>query len=139
MRRLKLTVAVVLGCVSMALMPTAALALSPVTNDCRANNGLKGHYSVQQLQRALRTMPSSIAEYSNCQQIITDQLNNQLAAKPHRGGQGSDDSSGGGSSSSGLIILVIVVVVLIVTGGGFLYSRRRMGDGDSEDPPPPGA
>jgi predicted PurR-regulated permease PerM len=134
MRRLQLTCAALLGCAVLALLPTCALAASPAVRDCQAHNGLRGHYTDTQLQQALKSISPTIAEYSNCQQIIQDQLNTQLSQRLHGGGSGTG-SSGGGSSVA-VPIIVVVVVVLIVAGGGFLYWRRRTGGEGSDDPPP---
>ncbi len=128
----------------MALMPASALAISPVVQDCdrSTTNSLTGHYTVAQLQQALKTMPTTIAEYSNCEQVINAQLRRQLASHPRGPGRKQGSTSSGGLSSIGsgslLPVALIVVVVLIVTGGGFLYARRRGGGGAPEASPPPG-
>jgi hypothetical protein len=136
MRRLRLTAAAVIGCATLALAPASALALSPVTGDCETHGHLTKHYSTTQLQHALKTMPTTIAEYGNCQQIIQTQLDTELGKHVKING---GPASGGGSSSTVLIIVIAAVVVLICAGGGLLFWRRRTGGEDSADPPPPSA
>jgi hypothetical protein len=141
MRRLRLTAAAVIGCATLALAPASALALSPVTGDCETHGHLTKHYSATQLQHALKTMPTTIAEYGNCQQIIQTQLDTELGKhiKLNGGHASRGGSSSGGSSSTVLIIVIAAVVVLICAGGGLLFWRRRTGGEDSADPPPPSA
>jgi hypothetical protein len=139
MRRFRLIGAALLGSAVLAFAPAAAVAaISPVVSDCQKHNGLEGHYTTRQLQAALKSMPPTIAEYSNCQQVIMDQLHRQLGTSLKGGGSKPGASSSGGSSST-LVIVIVVVVVLIVAGGGFLFWQRRAGGGDSEEPPPPSA
>jgi hypothetical protein len=131
MRRLRLTAAALVGCATLALAPASALALSPVTQDCHANGELIGHYTISQLQLALKTMPTTIAEYSNCPLIIQDQISKQQ--DKHVKLKGADVGAG---LSSTLFAVIVVVVVLICAGGGFLYSRRRSGGEGPAGPPP---
>jgi hypothetical protein len=113
-----------------ALLPAAASAgLNPVVGDCYAHTRLTKHYTTQQLQQALNNIPPDIAEYSNCPDVIREQLDQQLGGSGHGG-------SGGGGGSSFLPVWLIVLIVLIVLGGGgaTIAARRRGGGGDQ--PPP---
>jgi hypothetical protein len=131
MRRLRLIAAALVGCATLALAPASASALSPVTYNCNTYGRLTRHYTVAELQHALKTMPVTEAEYNACPQIILSQLNVQL--KKHVKLKG--DPVGGGLSST-LVVVIIVVVVLICAGGGFLFSVRRTGGEGPEGPPP---
>jgi hypothetical protein len=118
---------------ALALLPSQALALSPVIADCNAHTKLTRSYTVSQLRNALATMPADIKEYTSCYQIIEYQLYHQLG----RPVPGSAGSSSGGSGISAPILIVIIVV--IVAGGGLAYAAWRRGaggeGGDGEGPP----
>jgi TolA-binding protein len=132
MRRIRLTVAAALGCAALALTPATALATEPPLQNCENSptNSLSHQYTVQQLQHALQTMPTTIAQYSNCEQVIQNQLDRQLSAQHHhQGGKGTNPTSVGADSA--WPIVAVVVVVVIVAGGGFLFWRRRAGGGES--------
>lgn len=112
---------------ALALLPSQALAISPVTADCNTHTRLTKHYSVDALRNALATMPADVKEYTSCYQIIEDQLYHQLG-KPVPGSAGS---SSGGSGISAPILIVIIVVLLV--GGALAYAAwRRGGEGDGE-------
>ncbi len=116
------------------LVPSQALALSPVITDCNTHNALTHHYSVSQLRHALATMPADVKEYTACYQIIDDQLFRQLGRRVPGSGSGS---SGGGSFVSTPILIAVIVVILL--GGGLAYAAWRRGEerGEPSDPDDP--
>jgi hypothetical protein len=114
---------------ALTLLPSRALAISPVIADCNTHTKLTQHYTVSQLRNALATMPADVKEYTSCYQIIQDQLYHQLG-KPVPGSAGS---SGGGSGISAPILIVIIAI--IVVGGGLAYAAWRRGAGGGEEPP----
>lgn len=119
---------------ALALLPSQALAVSPVIADCNAHTKLTRHYSVSQLRNALATMPADVKEYTSCYQTIQTQLYHQLGKKA----PGSAGSSSGGSGISAPVLIVIIVV--IVVGGGLAYAAWRRGDGgDGGGQGPPAA
>lgn len=123
-----LTVALTLA--ACALLPAAAFAgLNPVVGDCYTHTHLTKHYTTQQLQQALNNIPPDIAEYSNCPDVIREQLDQQL------GGGGHGGSGGGGGSSFLPVWLIILIVVIVLGGGGATIAARRRGGGDDEPPP----
>ncbi|MBJ7348339.1 MAG: hypothetical protein JHC87_07195 [Thermoleophilaceae bacterium] len=68
--RIRLSALCVALCVTL-LLPTASFgSAAEVIKDCNANNGLSRKYSSTDLQRALKTIPSDVAEYSDCTSII---------------------------------------------------------------------
>lgn len=120
---------------ALALLPSQALAISPVITDCNAHTKLTKHYTVSQLRNALATMPADVKEYTSCYQTIEDQLYHQLGKTV----PGSAGSSSGGSGISAPILIVIIVI--IVAGGGLAYAAWRRGAGGGEeggDEPPSG-
>ncbi len=119
---------------ALAILPSQALAISPVIADCNAHTKLTKHYTESQLRTALATMPADVKEYTSCYQTIQDQLYHQLG-KPVPGSAGS---SSGGSGISAPILIVIIVI--IVVGGGLAYAawRRGAGGGDDGGEPPSG-
>ena len=135
MRRLRLTWIVLLAAGALAVTAPSALALSPVLVDCEAHNKLTNHYSVAQLRNAIATMPAQEREYSDCYQVIQNQLFAQIGGR-HLNGNGS----GGSGGSSFPVVLVVVLVVIVAGGGGLAYAswRRRgtAGPGGGGTKPP---
>jgi hypothetical protein len=98
--------------------------------DCNAHGQLLHHYTVQELQTALATMPADIKQYTSCPDVIDHQLLVQLGKLPGSGGSGS----GGGSF---LPVWLIVVLVLLVAGGaafGAVAVRRSKLGGEDAAP-----
>jgi hypothetical protein len=117
-------------CTGLAALTLAAPALAAsgaaAIADCEKHNKLTASYSDAQLQNALATMPANVQEYTNCVQVIQQQLIQQ-SGQPG----GGDSSTGGGSGGSFLPTPVIVILVILalgaVTFGAFEIRRRRMG------------
>lgn len=146
-----------------ALLATAALSSAPTPaqakvawQDCRANGGssLQGHYTIAQLNKALRTMPAYVQEYSNCASVIEAQIQKQeLAAHRHgrepgttatttrpqgsNAGSGPEAHAAADSASGGSTILIVVIAVVAVAGMilAFWASRRRGGGEPPSDGP----
>jgi hypothetical protein len=126
---------------------------NPVIMDCLQHpGGLTGHYTVAQLDHALRVMPAETKEYTDCPDVINRARLAALGKLP-----------GGGTGGSGsflptpVLIILIVLVLLAVTLGAIAMRRRaatsgpagpggRGDDGGPEGPtqiqgpedPPPG-
>ena len=81
--------------------------------DCNQHGTLTKHYTVQQLKTALATMPADIKEYTNCPDVINNQLLKQLGKLPGSGG------SGGGGGSFLPVWLIVVLALLVLGGAGF--------------------
>jgi hypothetical protein len=109
-----------------ALAPTGALAVttSQVVTDCNSHGRLVQHYSVATLRHALATLPSDVAEYTNCPDVIRRQLLAQISgAKP----SGSGSGSGSGGSFLPTWVIVLLVIVILGGAGATLAARRRGG------------
>lgn len=104
---------------AVKLHPVGTKGADPV-HDCVSHNALTKKYSTAQLKQALATMPSSVRDYTSCQNILENQLNQQLGKKVP--GQTSSGSGGGGSS-----VLLIVIIAIVVIGGalGAFFAYRR--------------
>lgn len=106
---------------ALAAGATTAFAASP-TADCNSHGQLTHHYSVAQLHTALATMPADVQEYTNCYNVIQNQLAAQIAG--HRIDPGTGSGGGGGLSTP----LVVTLIVLVVGGGGLAgWALQRRG------------
>ncbi len=135
MRRLQLISIVVLAVAGLAVGAGSALAVAPATQDCKSHGRLTHHYTDAQLRRALATMAQTDIEYTNCYQVLQDQLNSQVG--------GTNPSSDSTSSSGGSFFsapVVIVLIVIVLAGGWFALSARKRGSGGGgSGTPPPGS
>jgi hypothetical protein len=82
----------------MAAAPAIAYNVGAVYKDCETNGHLTGHYSSGELQAALNGMPSVMAEYSDCQDVIQRAL---LAASTPTGRRTGSTTTGGGGGGGG--------------------------------------
>jgi hypothetical protein len=109
----------------LSALPARAATGSAAIADCNAHDALTHEYSVAALRNALATMPATMKEYTDCQDVISRALTNALGSKGGRGG------GGGGSGGSFLPTPVIVVLVLLALAAatfGAIAVRRRRGD-----------
>ena len=96
MRRFALAV----GCL-LALLLTAAPAQASVRDkiiqDCADDSVLQGNYTPQQLRDARQNLPSDVAEYTDCADVL------RRAELPDRGSGsgGSGSTTGGGTTTTG--------------------------------------
>jgi hypothetical protein len=134
MRRVKLLPALMLTGVVLAVCggsATPALAAgNPVIQDCYTHGKLTRTYTPQQLRTALHSMSTYIKQYTSCQNVIEDALQN-----PSKVTDNGTGSGGGSSISTGLIIVIVVVVVAILALVAVLLRRRRALGGGGEDGP----
>jgi hypothetical protein len=92
MRRV-LAVPAVLACL---LVPAAAAHASgrDVVRDCTDNGRIDGYHSPQDYKSALSSLPSDVAEYTDCRQII--EAAQRRDAHRHAPGTGGGGGGGGG-------------------------------------------
>jgi hypothetical protein len=115
--------ALVAGLAAATAVPAVA-APSPVIADCNSHGKLTQHYSVAQLHTALSAMPADVQEYTDCYNVIQNQLEAQVAG--HKVDPNNSSGGGGGGLSTPLLIVLVVVVL----GGGALAGvalQRRGG------------
>jgi len=110
---------------------------SQAISDCNAHDRLTAYYSPSVLRAALAQMPSDVKEYTDCYDVIEQQLFKQL------GQSGSGSVSAPSSSSSSflptwLIIVIVVLALAAITFGAIAY-RRRGGGGPGGPAAGPGA
>ncbi|MGO9753946.1 MAG: hypothetical protein ACLP8S_22000 [Solirubrobacteraceae bacterium] len=124
--------------VVLAVGAGSALAVAPATQDCKANGRLIHHYTNAELRNALATMSQTDIEYTNCYQVIQDQLNAQLPSHVSSAGTAKSTSRSFFSAP-----VVIVLIVIVLAGGGFALAARKRGaggrSGDGEPPPAGGS
>ena len=100
----------------------ASKASAAILAEC-SSGALAGHFTVQQLESALATMPASTKQYSSCPDVIQAALSH---AQRHRGvafATGSDSSF----LPTPLIVILGVVALLIIALGAVAVRRRRAG------------
>lgn len=106
MRRLQLFTALFVALASGLALTTSAMAydIGAVYRDCNAHGKLTGHYSRGELQAALNQMPSEVAEYSACANIIQHALldaSSRPSAARATGPHGTTSGGKGGGPGSG--------------------------------------
>lgn len=116
------TVGVLAGTCAAAAAAAAAASVSAPLADCNTHNKLTQHYSTAELEHALNTMPADLSEYSDCAQVIQDQLLAQLGKRNTNGGAGAGS---GGSFLPVPVIVAIVVLALAAVALGVLSVVRR--------------
>jgi hypothetical protein len=126
-------IAVVGALAALAGAPAALAAGSsnPVA-DCNAHATLTHHYSVDQLRKALSSMPADIKEYTNCYDVIQRALLAQLG-KSQPNSPNTSNSSSGDSFLPTPVIVVLVVLILAAVTFGAVALRRRRGAGGGDD------
>ncbi len=135
-RRLPILAALLCALALTGAIAPGALAKSkptsnPVIMDCLQHPaGLAGHYTVAQLNHALRVMPAETKEYTDCPDVINRARLAALGKLP-----------GGGSGSSGsflptpVLIILIVLVLVAVTLAAIAVRRRRSAPEAGSDGP----
>jgi hypothetical protein len=115
----------------------ATSAANPIA-DCNSTGSLTHRYPAAVLQRALKTMPADIKEYTNCYDVIQRALLAQVSGRHADGSAASRDS--GGAVLPAWVIVVLVLLVLAAAAFGAMALRRRGGGrpGDRGGPPAAG-
>jgi len=124
----RLNIAVLNGLAAVALVlalagPASAGSGSAILTDCNAHDALTKTYTVAELRNALATMPATMKEYTDCQDVISRALDNALGTGGKNNGAGT--SSGGSSLSTGVIVVIVVLVLVASTLGAIAIRRRR--------------
>jgi hypothetical protein len=138
MIRRAITLLALVCALSLAVPMVAGAATSgtpsQAISDCNAHDRLTAYYSPSVLRAALAQMPSDVKEYTDCYDVIEQQLFKEL-------GQSASGSATAPSSSSSSflptwLIVVIVVLALAAITFGAIAIRRRSGGGPGAGGPP---
>jgi hypothetical protein len=119
-------------------LPAAAASGSAALSDCNAHDTLTHTYTAAELRDALATMPATMKEYTDCQDVITRALDTALGNGGTAGGGAG--SGGGGSSFPTAVVVILVLLALAAATFGAIEVRRRRakaeeGPGGDGDPP----
>jgi hypothetical protein len=91
------------GAAVLATPETAQASPQGVIVDCAKDGNLDHHYSLSDLKKAEKQLPSDVDEYTNCRDVI-NQAEVQASGSSHKGsshGAVSGATPGGGSGGSG--------------------------------------
>lgn len=118
-----LTTALAAIAVSLALaMPAAASNVSQILQDCPSGT-LSRDYSVADLQAALRSLPTTRAEYTSCADLLNRAITAKIAGQTAAPAPAT--AGAGGSFLPTPVIVILVVLVLVAAGFGVQALRRR--------------
>jgi hypothetical protein len=80
---------------SLAVAPAASAASrDAIIKDCADDGSLQGKYSASELRDARKNLPSDVAEYTDCADVL------RRAELPDRGGDGGAGGGAGGGGGS---------------------------------------
>src|SRR3954469_3747542 len=96
MRRIRNTFILLAATVALFALPAIAQA-SPeqVIRDCAKDGKLDQHYSLSDLKKAEKKLPTDVDEYTNCRDVINQ------AEVQGSGGKANGSSHGGGGGGGG--------------------------------------
>jgi hypothetical protein len=123
---------------TVPVLATAATSgtASQAISDCNAHDRLTAYYSPDVLRQALAQMPSDVKEYTDCYDVIEQQLFKE------QGQQATGSATASSSSSSSflptwLIVVIVILALAAITFGALAYRRRSGGPGAGEGPSGP--
>lgn len=95
MTRSPVRIVLILTTALLALAPATALAdkRDQIIRDCSDDGRLQGNYSKSEIRDARQNMPSDVAEYTDCEDVL------RRAENPDRGG--TTGTPGGGTTPGG--------------------------------------
>jgi hypothetical protein len=98
---------------------------SAVLADCNSHGKLTRQYTTAQLRNALATMPATLKEYTNCNDVV------QRALLASVSGQHLSDTGASGSGGSflptWLVVILVILALAAVTLAAVAIRRRRGG------------
>jgi hypothetical protein len=92
-----------------------------VVNDCQAHGVLTRSYTLSQLEQALRVMPASTKQYTDCYDVV------QKAIADHNRTGAAGGSSGGSFLPTPVIVILVILILAGVTFGAIAIRRRQGG------------
>ncbi|MFZ0040067.1 MAG: hypothetical protein WAK93_02070 [Solirubrobacteraceae bacterium] len=123
-RLLALVCALTTLTVAAVAVPSATATNDPAITDCSTNGRLTHTYTLAELRHARATLPSSIKEYTNCYDVLSQAMVAALKTGTYTGGSGK---SSGGSFLPTPVIVILVILILAAVTFGTLAIRRRQG------------
>src|SRR4051794_22968545 len=78
--------------------PAAAASRGQIIRDCADDGQLQGHYSPSDLRDARQNLPSDVAEYTDCADVLRRA---ELPDRDRSGGAGAAVSGGAGGGAAG--------------------------------------
>jgi hypothetical protein len=122
-----------LVCALSLAMPVLAGAATSGTasqaiSDCNSHDKLTAYYSPSVLRAALAQMPSDVKEYTDCYDVIEQQLFKELG-KTASGSATAPSSSSSSFLPTWLIIVIVVLALAAITFGAIAFRRRSGGPG----------
>jgi hypothetical protein len=104
MHRFFTAVLALLALAAVAAAPASAASRDTIIKDCSDDGQLQGKYSASELRDARKNLPSDIAEYTDCADVLRRaELPNTSSGSggSGSGGSGAGSLPGGGSGSAG--------------------------------------
>jgi hypothetical protein len=94
---------ILLVAVAAVLVPAQAAMASPqqVIHDCAQDGKLDHHYSLSDLKKAEKQLPTDVDEYTNCRDVINQAEVQGSGGHSHGSSNGPVGGAGGGSGGSG--------------------------------------
>lgn len=93
MKHIRQLTLVIVAVTALAMPAAAHASADAVIKDCKDDGSLSKSYSKQELQKALRTLPADISDYTDCEDVI------RAALIP--AGKKKDGGGGGGGAGAG--------------------------------------
>lgn len=103
MTRIAYTLALAVALCALVLPAVASASPSQVIRDCQTDGDLDRHYSNEDLRKAQNNLPSDVAEYSDCGEVIAAAVTagSDKSGNKNNNGGGGDDSGAAGATSGG--------------------------------------
>jgi hypothetical protein len=94
----RLTIVVALLLALVAAPSAQAASRGKIIRDCADDGQLQGHYTQSELRDARQNLPSDVAEYTDCADVLRRA---ELPDRGSSGGAGGGGGGGGGTSAGG--------------------------------------
>ena len=101
MTRIAYTLALAVALCALALPAVASASPSQVIRDCQNDGDLDRKYSNEDLRKAQDNLPSDVAEYSDCGEVIAAAVtagSDRSGSKNNNGGGGAAGATSGGAA-----------------------------------------
>ncbi|HTU84097.1 MAG TPA: hypothetical protein VMF57_00910 [Solirubrobacteraceae bacterium] len=109
---------------------------SQAISDCNQHGRLTASYSTSTLRAALAQMPVDVKEYTDCYDVIENQLFKELGHPTSGTATPPSTSSSSSFLPTWLIIVIVVLALAAITFGAMAIRRRSGGGGPGAGGPP---